>query len=137
MWTTHTPCWVGTRGVGSQDQRVMTRVSVGFSGQCLRAGVSNQPAQLYCGSPFSWFQLPLPPTPLPLLSQALTGVWGGGDVIQPSIGERPASNASRASSTAKSTRSTYRVLARTSEVDESLFGNTKPKGGPAKLAQVG
>jgi hypothetical protein len=65
----------------------------------------------------------------------LSGRRGGTARVQPSVGERPASNASRASSTARSTRSTYRVVARTSEVDESLFGNTKPKGATGKAAK--
>ena len=65
----------------------------------------------------------------------LSGAPGWGARVQPSVGERPASNASRASSTARSTRSTYRVVARTSEVDESLFGNTKPKGATGKAAK--
>mmetsp|Transcript_5895 Transcript_5895/g.7951 ORF Transcript_5895/g.7951 Transcript_5895/m.7951 type:complete len:521 (+) Transcript_5895:39-1601(+) len=39
---------------------------------------------------------------------------------------RPGSKTNSVASSAKSTRSTYKVVAKTSQVDESLFGNNKP-----------
>lgn len=55
--------------------------------------------------------------------------------MAPAVAQRPGSNASRASST-QSKRSTYRVVSKNSEVDETLFGSSKPKGKAGAKAQV-
>lgn len=52
----------------------------------------------------------------------------------PDAAQRPASNASRASNTSK--RSTYRVVSKNSNVDETLFASSKPKASGKSQVEV-